>query len=300
MKGKIFSYSKTLLLASIVLNLLFSAIEAGAGVILQSLALISDALHNVGDAATIGIGLWAHSLARKLPSQSNTFGYRNAESMAILINSISLVVICAYLMLEGFYRLFFKPSVEIDGMMVFWIASVGILVNLMVTAMFYIPARKDGNFYLIFLHSLTDALISVGVAISGLAMAFFQIYWIDSAISVLVGGFIIWLTIPSLLKIYSEIMNAVPKGQSVEKVEDMILAQSDEISAVHHMHIWRINQYDTALEAHVVVRKNLDMEAADLLKTQIKKKIRDELDIRHCSLELELEKNACDHVHGCY
>ena len=116
--------SNKILGLGIALNLIFSGVEIGAGILFQSLALISDALHNIGDVAAIGIGLWAHNLSKKMPDENNTFGYKNAESMAVLINSVSLIIICAYLMLEGGYRLAFGFENQSNGWVMFWVASV--------------------------------------------------------------------------------------------------------------------------------------------------------------------------------
>jgi cobalt-zinc-cadmium efflux system protein len=270
------------------INLLYSAIEAGFGIYSNSLALISDALHNLGDAAGLALAWLAAWMASRAPTDRHTFGWRRATLLSPLANALLLVGFSGALLWESFNRLQQPPAVP--GFTVMWVAALGIAVNLGTAALFHRGQHTDLNKRGAYLHLLADAAVSLAAVIAGLGIWLFGWNWLDPASGMLVAvvvGFSSW----GLLKNSTmQVMDAVPEGLEKRDVEAYLLTLP-EVSAVHHVHIWSLGAEEIALTAHIVRKTSVGHDAfIDLTG----KALLQRFGINHATLQIELG-HSCEH-----
>jgi cobalt-zinc-cadmium efflux system protein len=270
------------------INLLYSALEAGFGIYSNSLALISDALHNLGDAAGLALAWLAAWMASRAPTDRHTFGWRRATLLSPLANALLLVGFSGALLWESINRLQQPPAVP--GFTVMWVAALGIAVNLGTAALFHRGQHTDLNKRGAYLHLLADAAVSLAAVIAGLGIWLFGWNWLDPASGMLVAvvvGFSSW----GLLKNSTmQVMDAVPEGLEKRDVEAYLLTLP-EVSAVHHVHIWSLGAEEIALTAHIVRTTSAGHDAfIDLTG----KALLQRFSINHATLQIELG-HSCEH-----
>lgn len=276
---------------SIVLNLLITIAEVVGGIIANSLALLSDALHNFSDTASLGISLAARRISRKDANKNMTFGYKRAEIIGAFINLITLVLIALFLLKEGIER-FWEPR-EINGVVMFSVAIVGLIGN-GVTVLLLAGDTKDNiNLQSAFIHILSDAFSSVGVIIGGWIIMKYGFVWLDSLLTVIIGIYILFHSYYMLRTTIDILMESTP----TEIDWDQVLAQMQAVEGVqdvHHLHIWRLDERNICLEGHVVIEKK-DLNAMEKIKEALKKTVNSEFGINHTTLEFEFE--PCEEPH---
>lgn len=270
------------------INLAYSALEAGFGFYTNSLALISDALHNLGDAAGLGLAWGAAWLASHVPTDRHTFGWRRATQLSPLMNAILLVAFSGALLWESFRRMENPP--EVPGLTMMWVAGIGVLVNLGTGALFYRGQHTDLNKRGAFLHLMADAAISVAVVIAGLGLWLYDWRWLDPVTSLLVAVVVGYSSWRLLKESFMQVMDAVPQNLDKTQVESYLLSLPG-VTAVHHIHIWSIGAEEIALTAHIVRDTTQDHDAVidqaniGLLKL---------FSINHATLQIELG-HSCLH-----
>jgi cobalt-zinc-cadmium efflux system protein len=232
-----------------LVNLGFTAVEAGYGLATGSLALLSDALHNLGDAFGLALAWGAAWLARRPPSQRRTYGYRRATVIAPLANSLLLVAASGALSWEAVRRIGAPPMV--DALPVVLVAAVGMVVNFGSARLFRHGHRHDINQRGAYLHLMADAAVSLAVVIGGLAMWQLGWNWLDPLLAIAVGGVVAWSSWGLLRDSLDLALDAVPRGIEPEAVRDFLAAQSGVV-AVHHLHVWALGSREVALTAHLV------------------------------------------------
>jgi len=185
-----YSYSSTglRLLITVILNIIITVAEVIGGIISGSLSLISDALHNFSDAISVIISYIAINLKGKDNSYKHTFGYKRAEILAAVINSSVLVTISIYLFYEAILR--FQNPEPIKGVLMTIVALIGLVANIIGTLLLKRDAATSMNIRSSYLHLLTDAISSVAVILGGLAILFWNIYWIDPVLTILIAAYI--------------------------------------------------------------------------------------------------------------
>jgi len=275
---------------AISINFLLTLVQIIGGVISGSLALIADALHNLSDAASLVLALFARKIGRKSADEFKTFGYKRAEIIASLINLTLLIVLSLYLIYEAIWR-FIEP-VMISGWIIIIIAGVAFLIDLYTSIITYKISHNNMNMRAAFLHNLSDALASIGVIIAGVLIVLYNVIWVDAVITMMIGGYILWQGIKMLPDSINFLMDGTPKEISVAQVKDN-LSQFEEIIDIHHMHIWNLDEKRIALEAHVVVDSNNLMETAEI-KKKLKSNLEKYFGIVHSTLEFEHADENCD------
>src|SRR5688572_6413619 len=178
------------LVAAIGLNLLLTLVEAVAGLLAGSLALLADALHNFNDCGSLVIALVARRVARRPSDLRRTFGYRRAEIVGALINLTILVVVGLYLFGQGVHRLF--APLPVDGWTVVVVATVALAVDIGTAALLYAMSRGNLNVRAAYLHNLTDAIASVGVILAGAAVLLWDARWVDPLVTLVIATYILW------------------------------------------------------------------------------------------------------------
>lgn len=272
---------------SIVLNLLFVIIEAVVGWSENSLGLLSDAGHNLGDVFSLLLALIAFKLSKVHRTQHYTYGYRKSTILISLVNAVLLLGAVGAIVTESIRKLAFIQPV--NGEAISWTAGIGILVNGF-TAWLLMRNQHDLNVRGAFIHMAADTLVSVGVLLSGLIISFTACYWIDPVISLVVAAVILFSTWQLLSESLRLSLDGIPKHINMEKVKE-VLHGDQRVKDVHHVHVWAISTTDVALTAHLVLDKLSDMEP---VKDNMKQRLR-ELGIDHSTLEIESTSSHCPH-----
>ena len=264
----------------IVLNAGFVVAEFIAGFWYNSLGLISDAGHNLGDVFSLVLAMLAFRLAKVSPTLRYTYGYKKSTILVSLLNAVILLVAVGFILGESIDKLFHPRPV--DGDAVAWVAGVGVLVNALTAWLFVKDKEKDLNVKGAYLHMAADALVSVGVVVSGIVIQHTGWYIIDPIISIGVAGVILVSTWGLLHDSLRLSLDGVPVNIDVRKVKDTLSANKNVLQ-VHHLHIWALSTTENALTAHVVV---CDLSGMERTKQELKDELKN-LDIQHATLEFE-------------
>jgi cobalt-zinc-cadmium efflux system protein len=275
--------------AGIVLNLLFVIVQVVAGLATGSVALLSDAGHNLSDVASLALSLVAFRLAKARPTQSFTYGYKKTTILAALTNAAVLLVAIGVLGYEAIHRLW-HPQVVAGGTVAL-VAGIGILVNFS-TAMFFFRSKDhDLNTRGAYLHLLTDALVSLGVVVAGLVIARTGWYWLDGAVSLAILLVILMGTWSLLTGSLRLALDAVPADLTTQKIEQLVLGIAG-VTQVHHTHIWAMSTTENALTTHVVLDDRLAFDEKMKLIHHIKHELLHN-NIHHATIELESAALPC-------
>ena len=200
------------LLIAIFLNGLLTLAQVIGGIISGSLSLIADALHNISDAASLGIALFARTISRKPADEFKSFGYQRAEVIAALINLTLLITVSIYLIYEAVWRVI-EPQV-IAGWIIVLVAGIALIVDMFTAMITYRLSKNNLNMKAAFLHNLSDALASIGVIIAGALILLYQWYWVDTLVTFLIAGFVLWQGIIMLPKTVHLLMEGTPEELS--------------------------------------------------------------------------------------
>jgi len=273
----------------IAINLLYVVIEFGAGLYLDSLALISDAGHNLTDVASLALALLAFRLAKVKSSNKFTYGYRKSTILVSLINSVVLFVAIGGILWESFSRL--HNPVVVEGLPISIVAGIGILINAVSAFLFFKDKDSDLNVKGAYLHLMADAAVSLGVVISGVLIYFFHLYWLDLVMSLVIVVVIFYSTWNLFKDSLSLTLDGVPKGIKLDEVVSEI-KEVEGVLDVHHLHVWAISTSQNAMTAHVIIPQNTDMENQNRIKNKIKHEL-EHVNIQHATLEFETEDENC-------
>ncbi len=277
------------LIAGIILNILFVVAEFAAGFFSNSLALISDAGHNLSDVASLALALLAFKLLKIKPTEKFTYGYRKASILISLMNAVILLIAVGSIGFESIQR-FFNPQ-PVAANIVIYVAAIGIAVNGISALLFFRDRKKDLNLKGAYLHLLVDALVSIGVVVGGILMNFTQWLWLDPLISVIIMVIILTSTWNLLRDSLSLSLDAVPTNIKIERIREAALKLSG-IKDIHHIHVWAMSTAENALTAHLVISDSVTHEEASALKNKFKHTLA-HLGIQHATLETEVA-GYCD------
>ncbi|MEX2478939.1 MAG: cation diffusion facilitator family transporter [Gracilimonas sp.] len=277
---------------SIFLNLAIALAQVIGGIIANSLSLLSDAVHNFNDSMSLVTTLVTKKIAKKGASSSKTFGYKRAEIIGAFANLITLVIVALFLIKEGVER-FFVPE-PIDGFTMFWVAMIGLAANLITAALLWKNAKEDLNMRSAFIHILSDALSSVGVIIGGWLIIQYEWYIVDTILTLIIGSYILWHCYYMLKEAVNILMEAKPENINIGELEKA-MSSVGKVCDVHHLHVWRLDEQNTLLESHIMIKKE-DLKEMEEIKSAIKKILHDKFEIYHSTLEFEFEPCE-DHEH---
>jgi cobalt-zinc-cadmium efflux system protein len=273
----------------IALNLGFVGIEAVFGFTANSMALLSDAGHNLSDVLGLVVAWGGGALAMRGGSPRFTYGFKKASILAALANALFLLVAVGAIGAEAIRRLF-HPS-PTQGGTVMIVAAVGILVNGL-TAMLFSRGRHDINLRAAFVHMAADAVVSAAVVLSGLVILWTGQEWVDPAVSIAVAIVILWGSVGLMSEAVGMSLMGVPATIQLEDVEAE-LARLEGVETVHDLHVWPLSTTETALTAHLVAPAT---ESSDTLITAARRMLHDRFGIEHCTLQVErthLEDTDC-------
>ncbi len=276
------------LIAAVGVNVLLTFAQVVGGVLSGSLSLIADALHNLSDAASLGIALFARKIGRKPADELKTFGYKRAEVIAALINLTTLVIIGLYLIYEALWR-FAEPK-EIEGWTVVIVAGIALAVDIATAVLTYTMSKNSMNIKAAFLHNVSDALASVGVIIAGTLILLYGWYWVDTLLTLVIAGYVLWQGFTMLPKTIHLLMEGTPEHLSIDEVIAAMEAM-EGVKNVHHVHIWQLDEQHNALEAHVVADSEMPADI-EKVKAALKAMLSEQFDVGHSTLEFEYANHS--------
>lgn len=272
----------------IVLNSVFVVVEAITGFITHSLSLLTDAGHNLSDVASLALALLAFKLTKVSANSKYTYGYKRSTIIVSFFNAVILFVAVGFIIYEAVMR-FMTPETVSGGTMA-WVAFIGIGINAFTAWLFVKDKDTDLNIKGAYLHMAVDAIVSLGVVISGLIIYFTKLYWIDSVVSLIIGFVILRGTWSLLIASLRLEMDGVPAEMDLEKIKTE-LKKAKGVVDVHHMHVWALSTTENALTAHLVIKPEA-MAEFDNIKHDLRHRL-EHLDISHSTFEPEFSEEEC-------
>ncbi|WP_282134908.1 cation diffusion facilitator family transporter [Seonamhaeicola maritimus] len=276
------------LFISILLNILITASQVVGGIVSGSLALLSDALHNFSDVLSLIVSYIANKLAKKKASAHRTFGYKRAEILAAFINASTLIIVAILLIIEAIKR--FQNPEEIESNLVIWLSLLGIVANGLSVLLLKKDSEANMNMRSAYLHLLTDMMASVAVLIGGLLMKFYQIYWVDSALTLTIAIYLIWMGYDLLKDSTKVLMLFTPDSVPIKQIVKEINA-FEKIKNVHHVHVWQLNEEEIHLEAHIDFNEDITLSQFDVILREIEEFVFKQYHINHVNIQPEFRKD---------
>ena len=290
---------------ALILTTTFLVIEFIAGIITQSLALLSDAAHMFTDAAALAIALAAIKIAKRPADDKRTFGYQRFEILAALFNASMLFFVAMYILYEAYQRFTQPPEIQSTGMLV--VASIGLIINLISMKILMSSATESLNMKGAYLEVLSDALGSVGVIIGAVIIYYTNWYWVDTIIAVAIGFWVLPRTWILLRQSINILLEGVPEEVDIEKLRTDLLAL-DGVESIHQLKVWAITSKNIHLTVHLfapkVDRNQLHRAAIEMLLhehgiVEVTLQIEDdaEMNCQHTHQHVEDEQHTHSHQH---
>ncbi len=270
-----------------VLNFTITVAEIVGGIASGSLALLSDALHNFSDGLSVVVTYIAFKFSKKEITYNYTFGYKQAEIIAAILNSLTLIGISFYLFYEAINRL--RDPITIRPGIMISVSLLGLFANSFSVFLLERDAHKSLNIRSSYLHLLSDAISSLGVVIGGIFIYLFNIYWIDPIVTIGIAIYVLKEGKDIIINSFYILMQRVPKDIDIKKISDEIKNISPIIKDVHHIHIWQMGEHERLMEAHINmddVRISKANEIGDLIRDTLREKF----NITHITLQFEHER----------
>ncbi|AMM51336.1 hypothetical protein TH61_09360 [Rufibacter sp. DG15C] len=264
----------------IALNILFVLVEAGAGWYYNSLALLTDAGHNLTDVVSLLLAFFAIKLSQRKPTERFTYGYGKTTTLVSLLNAILLMLAVGAIGWEAIGRLGTSP--ELNGAAISIVAVIGIAINAGTALLFFRNKEHDINVKGAYLHMAADALVSLGVVVAGLIMRYTGWFWIDAVLSLIIVGIIVWSTWGLLKESLRLSLDAVPQGIDLKAIQTY-LRQVPGVEQIHDLHVWAMSSTENSLTAHLVVTDAYQDEQLSTIRTELK----EHFQIQHVTIQVE-------------
>ncbi|MDN5346098.1 cation transporter [Petrotoga miotherma DSM 10691] len=278
------------LLLSVILNFGITIAEILGGIFSNSLALLSDAIHNLNDTTAILISYIARVLSKKKRDSKRTYGYKRVETLAAFVNTEILMVIAVYLLIEGINKLS-NPSI-IQGNIMLTVAFIGLTGNLTTAYLLHSDSKTNLNVKATFIHILSDTISSIFVIIGAFLIIYQKLYIVDAIFTLMISGYIFIESIPLLKNTINILLQGTPTDIEIGKIKTN-LEKFDFVKDVHHIHIWTTDGKDKYMEAHIRLQESFDQNnyKLDDCIDKLNKVLKEEFEISHTTLQFE--KNRC-------
>ena len=263
-----------------------------AGIRAHSLALLSEAGHNLTDFAALLLSLVAVYFQSRPPSATHTYGYHRAGVLAALVNAASLVAISFLIFYEGVRRLQQPQNVHAGTMM--WVAGAGVIMNGAIAFMLY-RSDRDLNLRSALLHEIGDTLSTAAVIFGGWAILATGQTWIDSALSFAIAALILWSSFGIMRETLNILLEGTPRGMKLARVEAAIRA-IDGVNDVHDLHVWSIGSETSALSCHISIA-DIPPSVSERILRDVKERLHHDFNIHHTTIQFE--HAVCEVAHGC-
>jgi cobalt-zinc-cadmium efflux system protein len=278
--------------ASLAATLLYIVLLLVAGIRAHSLALLSEAGHNVSDFLALLLSLAAVYIQTRPPTATKTFGYQRAGVLAAFVNSAALIALSFWIFYEAFQR-FADPRPVHPGLMMV-AAATGVVMNGVIAMMLW-RSSHDVNIRSAFVHMLGDTLSTAAVIVGGWAILWSGQQWIDPALSVGIGLLIIWSSIGIMRETLNILLEGTPRGMELERIAAAI-AQIPGVNDVHDLHVWSLGSETHALSCHISI-EDIPPSASERILRQVNDSLRDRFRIYHTTIQFE--NVVCEVAHGC-
>ncbi len=277
------------LLLTILLNIIITISQVIGGIISGSMALLSDAMHNFSDVISLVISYIANRLANeKEQTIDKTFGYKRAEIVAALINATILIVLSFVMIYEAFHR-FNHPKI-ITGNWIIYLSILSIVLNILGVMILKSGAQNNLNIKSTYVNLLSDVFTSFIVLIGGLIIKYYHWYFIDPLLSLIIAGYLLYVSWDILKESMQIIMQFAPKDIDISEVEKAILGLPS-VKNMHHVHLWRLNDNDLRLEAHIEFNKDIRLSEFDEICERIEKLLNKKFHINHTYIQPEWKRD---------
>lgn len=280
------------ILIALGVNLSFTLIEVVGGLYTNSIAILSDALHDFGDSVVLGMSLYFQLLSGRGENTQFTFGYRRFSILGAFFTGIILIVGSVFILNTAIPRLWQPETPHAGGMML--LAILGIIINGF--AAFRLKRGHSLNEKVLSLHMLEDVLGWVAVLIGAIVMQFYDFPIIDPILSIVIALFILYNAYKNIRKAISILVQSAPDKLPLQPIVDFILSKPGVVG-LHDLHIWSMDDHYNIMSIHLVVEDNLSWDEMAALKTMLYDELED-LGIHHLTIELETKKNPCPYYKG--
>jgi cobalt-zinc-cadmium efflux system protein len=284
--------TKRVLKISLAVTLAYIVLLVVSGIRAHSLALLSEAGHNISDLLALLLSLVAVYLQSRPPSSTKTYGYHRAGVLAALINASSLVVVSFFIFYEAFRRLQHPEPVRAGLMM--GVAAAGVVMNGVIAALLY-RSKGDVNIRSALLHEVGDTLSTAAVILGGWAILATGDYWIDSALSFGIGALILWSGFGIVRETLNILLEGTPRGMKLERVESALRA-IEGVNDVHDLHVWSIGSETHALSCHISIA-DIPPSVSERILREVRECLHHDFRIDHTTIQFE--HVICEVAHGC-
>ncbi len=268
------------------LNVVITIVEIIGGLMSNSLALFSDAIHNLGDTFSILMAYLANSISNREATEKKTFGYKRAEILSAFLSALTLIIITIFLFIAAYHRLFF-PS-KINGGIMFVVAVTALLANLFSVLILKSHSKNNLNIRAAYLHLLGDTISSIAVIIGSGVIYFYKIYWVDPIVTFLIGLYIIKETYTVLKEAMDILMQGTPASLDLSVLVKE-LEKLKEISNIHHVHSWKLDDKQIHFECHIDLINNLPVSETDIIRKEIEQLLKNKFGIVHVTIQFEYD-----------
>jgi cobalt-zinc-cadmium efflux system protein len=284
--------SASVLRYSLIATFIYVVLTVVAGIRAHSLALLSEAGHNVTDLLALVLSWVAVFIQMRPPSSTKTFGYHRAGVLAAFINALTLVGIAFYIFYEAGMRLY--HPVEVHPALMIWVAAAGVVMNGAISWFLY-QAAHDINIRSVFIHQLGDTLSTAAVIVGGWVIMWTGRNWVDPVLSIGIGCMILWSSLGIIRETLNILLEGIPRGMSVEQIIASINAV-EGVNDVHDVHVWSIGSDTHALSCHISV-EDIPLSESEAILRNVKDMLASRFHINHTTIQFE--NVVCDVAHGC-
>jgi cobalt-zinc-cadmium efflux system protein len=274
------------LFISILLNGLITLVEITGGIFSNSLALISDAIHNLSDTLALILAWLANNFSNKKPNTRRTFGYKRLEILSAFINASILTAISIYLIYEAILR-FLHPEPVRSGLM-FIIAAIGFVANLISMLFLHRDSSKSLNIKAAYVHQLGDTLSSIAVITGAALIYLIKVVWVDPLLTLIISFVIIVQAYKILRESVNILMQSTPGNLDLDEIKTY-LEKYPMIRNIHHVHCWQLQDHDILFEAHIETSQDLLLSESCALMKEVEEVLRQKFNITHTTLQVEFE-----------
>lgn len=272
------------LLWATLLNFSIAIVEVIGGIVSNSLSLLSDALHNVGDGLAVLLAYFANLIGKRPSNERKTFGYKRIEILAAFLNALFLIVISLFLFYEAILRLL-HPQ-EVQGRIMLIVAVTGLFANIVAAFILHRDSKQNINVKAAYLHLVADTLSSVAVIIGAILIYRFKIYWVDPVITIVIGIYIIKETWTIFRQTVDILMQSTPANINLKEIVAEI-EKIPRIANVHHVHAWNLDDQSVNFECHVELDDDYRAGESEVVHKQIELLLGEKYHISHITIQFE-------------
>jgi cobalt-zinc-cadmium efflux system protein len=277
---------------SLLATLIYIILLLVAGLRAHSLALLSEAGHNLSDLLALLLSWFAVYVQGLPPSSTKTYGYQRAGVLAAFVNALALVAVAFFIFWEAGHRLY-EPA-QVAPRLMIGVAAAGVVMNGVIAALLW-ASSHDLNIRSAFLHMLGDTLSTAAVIVGGIGILLTGQTWIDPALSMAIGALILWSSWEIIRETLNILLEGTPRGMELKRITDLI-SSIPGVNGVHHLHVWSLGSDSHALSCHVSIADIPPSESEQILR-QVNERLRATFRIDHTTIQFE--HLVCEVAHGC-